>query len=265
MNIERNVWHNKIQRKLSKSICVYRKMVIFFMICLHRQLRRERQSTDEFKKKRNEKDREKYRTDENFRNRIKAKSYEYNRMRVENGLPLHTTKLDDNALLEWLDLHPNVGLLHAGVSFEEYVKSLTLNDLQKEFPEFVSDTFLKKKDYCVYINTFFDWEQVKGKTLGEIEKIVRAAEDDKTKKMGIYVGKYGGGQKSRPGHKYEGACFEFLEENEGSVGFTTFIINCNVGCIKTASGEKLRQLVTDSEAFASKLEAFIIVSSFTCF
>ncbi|XP_035702998.1 uncharacterized protein LOC118434202 [Folsomia candida] len=186
-------------------------------------------------------------------------------LRVEYGLPTHATKLDENALLKWLELHPDIGLLHAGVSFEEYVKSLSMKDLQKEFPEFVSDKFLQKKDFCVYINTFFDWEEVKGKKLGEIEKIVRAAAGDNTKKMGIYVGKYGGGQKSRPGHMYEGACFDFLEENEGSVGFTTFVINCNSpsGCIATSTGADLRKLVTESEAIASKLEAFIIEFGFS--
>lgn len=146
--------------------------------------------------------------------------------------------------------------------FKEYLQKLPLTDLLKKFPQFVSEAFLRNKNFCVYLDTLFDWPEMKDKSLRDVDRIVKEKSGDNTKTMFGYTGKHSNGLCSRPGHQYDqsSAIYKFLEKSQVGRAFNSIIFDCNPLGMKTATGDRLRAMIAQAEVKMNDLEAFLIVS-----
>lgn len=147
--------------------------------------------------------------------------------------------------------------------FKEYLHRLPLTQLLKKFPQFVDEQFLRNKKYCVYVDTLYDWPELRTKNLSEVEDFVREHSDDRTRTQYEYVGKHSNGLCSRPGHKWDpnSAIYQFLEKYENSRAFNSHIFDCNPQeGFHSLTGDKLRTAIAQAECKMNDLEAFLIVS-----
>lgn len=68
-----------------------------------------------------------------------------------------------------------------------HVQSLPLDLIGTYFPEELSDEYLRLKYFCIYLAILINWEEINGKTMSEVETIVRQNANNNAKEVFIYA------------------------------------------------------------------------------